>query len=189
MLYPVIKADGSLARWHSRTLLQNDTVITRRCRLRIACFSCSGRRASFASRRSLARGNLSHSLRNSASAVNYVLIPADLEQVKVLGRCLGTCRRIHGARSLIVCAPIRRQKYGWGFVNVNLRLHAKAQLLASNCEQLGGASHGTLSCHFLGLPHGNPQSLFRGARSASSRLRHFPCMARKRPAAPRSRMR
>ena len=72
-------------------------------------------------------GNLANSVAaNAASAglKSYVLIPADLEQGKVLGSLVyGTnVIAIHGAYDQVnrLCSEIAG-KYGWGFVNVNLR--------------------------------------------------------------------
>lgn len=72
-------------------------------------------------------GNLANSVAaNAASAglKSYVLIPADLEQGKVLGSLVyGTnVVGIHGAYDQVnrLCSEIAG-KYGWGFVNVNLR--------------------------------------------------------------------
>jgi threonine synthase len=72
-------------------------------------------------------GNLANSVAaNAASAgmKSYVLIPADLEQGKVLGSLVyGTnVIGIHGAYDQVnrLCSEIAG-KYRWGFVNVNLR--------------------------------------------------------------------
>lgn len=72
-------------------------------------------------------GNLANSVAaNAASAglKSYVLIPADLEQGKVLGSLVyGTqVIGIHGAYDQVnrLCSEIAG-KHGWGFVNVNLR--------------------------------------------------------------------
>ncbi|GAB4167146.1 MAG: threonine synthase [Terrimicrobiaceae bacterium] len=72
-------------------------------------------------------GNLANSVAaNAASAGlrSYVLIPADLEQSKVLGSLVyGTnVIGIHGPYDQVnrLCSEIAG-KYGWGFVNVNLR--------------------------------------------------------------------
>lgn len=72
-------------------------------------------------------GNLANSVAaNAASAglKSYVLIPADLEQSKVLNSLVyGTnVIGIHGAYDQVnrLCSEIAG-KYGWGFVNVNLR--------------------------------------------------------------------
>jgi len=72
-------------------------------------------------------GNLANSVAANASAAglkSYVLIPADLEQSKVLGSLVyGTnVIGIHGAYDQVnrLCSEIAG-KYGWGFVNVNLR--------------------------------------------------------------------
>jgi threonine synthase len=72
-------------------------------------------------------GNLANSVAANAAAAglkSYVLIPADLEQGKVLGSLVyGTnVIGIHGAYDQVnrLCSEIAG-KYGWGFVNVNLR--------------------------------------------------------------------
>lgn len=72
-------------------------------------------------------GNLANSVAANAAAAgleSYVLIPADLEQGKVLGSLVyGTnVIGIHGAYDKVnrLCSEIAG-KYGWGFVNVNLR--------------------------------------------------------------------
>ena len=60
----------------------------------------------------------------AAGLKSYVLIPADLEQSKVLGSLVyGTqVIGIHGPYDQVnrLCSEIAG-KYGWGFVNVNLR--------------------------------------------------------------------
>jgi threonine synthase len=72
-------------------------------------------------------GNLANSVAaNAASAGlrSYVLIPADLEQTKVLNSLVYGTKviGIHGAYDQVnrLCSEIAG-KYGWGFVNVNLR--------------------------------------------------------------------
>ena len=72
-------------------------------------------------------GNLANSVAANAAAAglkSYVLIPADLESGKVLGSLVyGTnVIGIHGAYDQVnrLCSEIAG-KYGWGFVNVNLR--------------------------------------------------------------------
>ncbi len=72
-------------------------------------------------------GNLANSvaaLAASAGLQSYVLIPADLEQTKVLNSLVYGTRvvSIHGAYDQVnrLCSEIAG-KYGWGFVNVNLR--------------------------------------------------------------------
>jgi threonine synthase len=72
-------------------------------------------------------GNLANSVgANAASAglKSYVLIPADLEQGKVLGSLVygANVIGIHGPYDQVnrLCSEIAG-KYGWGFVNVNLR--------------------------------------------------------------------
>lgn len=72
-------------------------------------------------------GNLANSVAANAAAAglaSYVLIPADLEPSKVVGSLVyGTqVIGIHGAYDQVnrLCSEIAG-KYGWGFVNVNLR--------------------------------------------------------------------
>ena len=91
-------------------------------------------------------GNLANSVAaNAASAglKSYVLIPADLEQGKVLGSLVyGTnVISIHGAYDQVnrLCSEIAG-KYGWGFVNVNLRPYyaeGSKSMGFEICEQLG----------------------------------------------------
>ena len=91
-------------------------------------------------------GNLANSVAaNAASAglKSYVLIPADLEQGKVLGSLVyGTnVVAIHGAYDQVnrLCSEIAG-KYGWGFVNVNLRPYyaeGSKTMGFEICEQLG----------------------------------------------------
>ncbi|MDQ3621824.1 MAG: threonine synthase [Verrucomicrobiota bacterium] len=91
-------------------------------------------------------GNLANSVAaNAASAglKSYVLIPADLEQGKVLGSLVyGTnVIGIHGAYDQVnrLCSEIAG-KYGWGFVNVNLRPYyaeGSKSMAFEICEQLG----------------------------------------------------
>ena len=91
-------------------------------------------------------GNLANSVAaNAASAglKSYVLIPADLEQGKVLGSLVyGTnVVAIHGAYDQVnrLCSEIAG-KYGWGFVNVNLRPYYAEGAKSMGfeiCEQLG----------------------------------------------------
>lgn len=91
-------------------------------------------------------GNLANSVAaNAASAglKSYVLIPADLEQGKVLGSLVyGTnVVGIHGPYDQVnrLCSEIAG-KYGWGFVNVNLRPYyaeGSKSMGFEICEQLG----------------------------------------------------
>ena len=91
-------------------------------------------------------GNLANSVAaNAASAglKSYVLIPADLEQGKVLGSLIyGTqVIAIQGAYDQVnrLCSEIAG-KYGWGFVNVNLRPYyaeGSKSMGFEICEQLG----------------------------------------------------
>ena len=79
----------------------------------------------------------------SAGLKSYVLIPADLEQGKVLGSLVyGTnVVGIHGPYDQVnrLCSEIAG-KYGWGFVNVNLRPYyaeGSKTMGFEICEQLG----------------------------------------------------
>ena len=91
-------------------------------------------------------GNLANSVAANAAGAgltSYVLIPADLEQGKVLGSLVyGTnVIGIHGAYDQVnrLCSEIAG-KYGWGFVNVNLRPYyaeGSKTMGFEICEQLG----------------------------------------------------
>jgi threonine synthase len=91
-------------------------------------------------------GNLANSVAaNAANAglQSYVLIPADLEQGKVLGSLVYGTRviGINGAYDQVnrLCSEIAG-KYGWGFVNVNLRPYyaeGSKSMGFEICEQLG----------------------------------------------------
>ncbi len=91
-------------------------------------------------------GNLANSVAANAAAAglkSYVLIPADLEQGKVLGSLVyGTnVIGIHGPYDQVnrLCSEIAG-KYGWGFVNVNLRPYyaeGSKTMGFEICEQLG----------------------------------------------------
>ena len=118
-------------RWASPSFISRTTPsITRRCRSRIASLRWRfRRRSSWGSRRSGAPrpGNLANSVAANAAAAGleaYVLIPDGLEQGKVLGAT------IYGAHVIAIegnydqvnrlCSQIAF-RFGWGFVNVNLR--------------------------------------------------------------------
>jgi len=128
---PLVKADRLARALGIRELwVKNDTVnyptlsfkdrvvsvaLSRACELGFNTVACAS------------TGNLANSVAaNAASAglKSYVLIPADLEQGKVLGSLVyGTnVIGIHGAYDQVnrLCSEIAG-KYGWGFVNVNLR--------------------------------------------------------------------
>jgi len=91
-------------------------------------------------------GNLANSVAANAAAAglkSYVLIPSDLEQGKVLGSLIyGTqVIGINGAYDQVnrLCSEIAG-KYGWGFVNVNLRPYyaeGSKTMRFEICEQLG----------------------------------------------------
>ncbi|MBS0659020.1 MAG: threonine synthase [Verrucomicrobia bacterium] len=91
-------------------------------------------------------GNLANSVAAQAAAAGlrcFVFIPADLERGKVLGSL------VYGARVVSVRGPYDRVnrlcseiagKYGWGFVNVNLRAYyaeGSKTVGYEICEQLG----------------------------------------------------
>jgi threonine synthase len=128
---PLVKADRLARRLGVRELyIKNDTVNypTLSFKDRVVSVALSrAREMGFKVVACASTGNLANSVAaNAASAglKSYVLIPADLEQGKVLGSLVyGTnVIGIHGAYDQVnrLCSEIAG-KYGWGFVNVNLR--------------------------------------------------------------------
>jgi len=128
---PLVKADRLARRLGIRELyIKNDTVNypTLSFKDRVVSVALSrAREMGFKVVACASTGNLANSVAaNAASAglKSYVLIPADLEQGKVLGSLVyGTnVIGIHGAYDQVnrLCSEIAG-KYGWGFVNVNLR--------------------------------------------------------------------
>ena len=128
---PLIKADRLAKALGIRELyVKNDTVNypTLSFKDRVVSVALSrARELGFTTVACASTGNLANSVAaNAASAglKSYVLIPADLEQGKVLGSLVyGTnVIGIHGAYDQVnrLCSEIAG-KYGWGFVNVNLR--------------------------------------------------------------------
>ncbi len=128
---PLVKADRLAKRLGIRELyVKNDTVNypTLSFKDRVVSVALSrAREMGFKVVACASTGNLANSVAaNAASAgmKSYVLIPADLEQGKVLGSLVyGTnVIGIHGAYDQVnrLCSEIAG-KYGWGFVNVNLR--------------------------------------------------------------------
>jgi threonine synthase len=128
---PLVKADRLAQRLGIRELyIKNDTVNypTLSFKDRVVSVALSrAREMGFKVVACASTGNLANSVAaNAASAglKSYVLIPADLEQGKVLGSLVyGTnVIGIHGAYDQVnrLCSEIAG-KYGWGFVNVNLR--------------------------------------------------------------------
>src|SRR5436853_40490 len=128
---PLIKADRLAKRLGIRELwIKNDTVNYPSLSFKDRVVSVALNRAKelgFTTVACASTGNLANSVAaNAASAgmKSYVLIPADLEQGKVLGSLVyGTnVIGIHGAYDQVnrLCSEIAG-KYGWGFVNVNLR--------------------------------------------------------------------
>jgi threonine synthase len=128
---PLVKADRLARALGVRELyIKNDTVNypTLSFKDRVVSVALSrARELGFQVVACASTGNLANSVAaNAASAglKSYVLIPADLEQGKVLGSLVyGTqVIAIHGAYDHVnrLCSEIAG-KYGWGFVNVNLR--------------------------------------------------------------------
>lgn len=128
---PLIKADRLAKRLGIRELyIKNDTVNypTLSFKDRVVSVALSrARELGFKVVACASTGNLANSVAaNAASAglASYVLIPADLEQSKVLNSLVyGTnVIGIKGPYDQVnrLCSEIAG-KYGWGFVNVNLR--------------------------------------------------------------------
>lgn len=128
---PLVKADRLAAKLGIKALyIKNDTVNYPTLSFKDRVVSVALNRArelGFTTVACASTGNLANSVAaNAASAglKSYVLIPADLEQGKVLGSLVyGTnVIGIHGAYDQVnrLCSEIAG-KYGWGFVNVNLR--------------------------------------------------------------------
>jgi len=128
---PLVKADRLAKRLGIKELwIKNDTVNypTLSFKDRVVSVALSrARELGFEIVACASTGNLANSVAANAAAAgltSYVLIPADLEQGKVLGSLVyGTnVIGIHGAYDQVnrLCSEIAG-KYGWGFVNVNLR--------------------------------------------------------------------
>jgi threonine synthase len=128
---PLVKADRLARRLGVRELyVKNDTVNypTLSFKDRVVSVALSrARELGFKVVACASTGNLANSVgANAASAglTSYVLIPADLEQGKVLGSLVygANVIGIHGPYDQVnrLCSEIAG-KYGWGFVNVNLR--------------------------------------------------------------------
>src|SRR6195952_5305837 len=128
---PLIKADRLAKKLGIRELwIKNDAVNypTLSFKDRVVSVALSrARELGFTTVACASTGNLANSVAANAASVglkSYVLIPADLEQGKVLGSLVyGTqVIGIHGAYDQVnrLCSEIAG-KYGWGFVNVNLR--------------------------------------------------------------------
>lgn len=128
---PLVKADRlAKALGVSEIYIKNDTVNypTLSFKDRVVSVALSrARELGFQTVACASTGNLANSVAANAAAAglkSYVLIPADLEQSKVLGSLVyGTnVIGIHGPYDQVnrLCSEIAG-KYGWGFVNVNLR--------------------------------------------------------------------
>lgn len=147
---PLIKADRLAKALGIRELwIKNDTVNypTLSFKDRVVSVALSrARELGFEVVACASTGNLANSVAANAAAAglkSYVLIPADLEQGKVLGSLIyGTqVIGIHGAYDQVnrLCSEIAG-KYGWGFVNVNLRPYyaeGSKTMGFEICEQLG----------------------------------------------------
>lgn len=147
---PLVKADRLAGALGIKALyIKNDTVNypTLSFKDRVVSVALSrGRELGFQVVACASTGNLANSVAaNAASAglKSYVLIPADLEQGKVLGSLVyGTnVIGIHGPYDQVnrLCSEIAG-KYGWGFVNVNLRPYyaeGSKTMGFEICEQLG----------------------------------------------------
>lgn len=147
---PLVKADRLAAKLGIKALyIKNDTVNypTLSFKDRVVSVALSrARELGFTTVACASTGNLANSVAaNAASAglKSYVLIPADLEQGKVLGSLVyGTqVVGIHGPYDQVnrLCSEIAGQ-YGWGFVNVNLRPYyaeGSKTMGFEICEQLG----------------------------------------------------
>jgi threonine synthase len=128
---PLIKADRLAEKFGVKAIyIKNDTVNypTLSFKDRVVSVALSrAKELGFKIVACASTGNLANSVAANAAAAglkSYVLIPADLEQGKVLGSLVyGTnVIGIHGAYDQVnrLCSEIAG-KYGWGFVNVNLR--------------------------------------------------------------------
>lgn len=147
---PLIKADRLAEKLGIKALyIKNDTVNypTLSFKDRVVSVALSrAKELGFTTVACASTGNLANSVAaNAASAglKSYVLIPADLEQGKVLGSLVyGTqVVGIHGPYDQVnrLCSEIAG-KYGWGFVNVNLRPYyaeGSKTMGFEICEQLG----------------------------------------------------
>ncbi len=128
---PLVRADRLAAKLGVEELyIKNDTVNypTLSFKDRVVSVALSrARELGFEIVACASTGNLANSVAANAAAAglkSYVLIPADLERSKVVGSLIyGTqVIGIHGAYDQVnrLCSEIAG-KYGWGFVNVNLR--------------------------------------------------------------------
>lgn len=128
---PLVRADRLAKKLGVKTLyVKNDTVNYPTLSFKDRVVSVALNRAKelgFTTVACASTGNLANSVAAQAAGAglkSYVLIPADLEQGKVLGSLVyGTnVIGIHGAYDQVnrLCSEIAG-KYGWGFVNVNLR--------------------------------------------------------------------
>jgi threonine synthase len=128
---PLVRADRLAKRLGVRELyIKNDTVNYPTLSFKDRVVSVALSRARELGLETVAcasTGNLANSVAANAAAAgmpSYVLIPADLESGKVLGSLVYGTRviGIQGAYDQVnrLCSEIAG-KYGWGFVNVNLR--------------------------------------------------------------------
>ncbi|MBV9657721.1 MAG: threonine synthase [Verrucomicrobia bacterium] len=149
---PLVRTDRLAERlglWAGDLFVKNDTVNypTLSFKDRVVSVALSrARELGFDTVACASTGNLANSVAANAAAAglkSYVLIPADLEQSKVLNSLIyGTnVIGIRGAYDQVnrLCSEIAG-KYGWGFVNVNLRPYyaeGSKTMGFEICEQLG----------------------------------------------------
>jgi threonine synthase len=104
-------------------------------------------------------GNLANSVAANAAAAGlraYILVPADLERAKILGTSIFGARLV-GVRGTYdqvnrLCTQIAF-KYGWGFVNINLRAfyaEGSKSMGFEIAEQLGWRTPQHLVCPMAG---------------------------------------
>src|SRR5437899_2779681 len=104
-------------------------------------------------------GNLANSVAANAAAAGleaYIFVPSDLERAKVLGTCVYGAKvvGVHGTYDEVnrLCTQIAF-KYGWGFVNINLRpFYAEGSKTFGYeiAEQLGWRTPQHLVCPMAG---------------------------------------
>lgn len=128
---PLIKADRLAATLGVKTLwLKNDAVNfpTLSFKDRVVAVALSkAREMGFTTVGCASTGNLANSVAANAAAAgleSYIFVPSDLERTKILGTSVYGAKvvLVHGSYDEVnrLCAQVAF-KYGWGFVNVNLR--------------------------------------------------------------------
>jgi threonine synthase len=104
-------------------------------------------------------GNLANSVAANAAAAGleaYVLVPSDLERAKILGTTIFGAKvvGVHGTYDQVnrLCTQIAF-KYGWGFVNINLRAYyaeGSKSMGYEIAEQLGWRTPQHVVCPMAG---------------------------------------